>query len=58
MPERIAALEAEQHTITQTLADGSLYVSDNPRALALAQRNAQLDEELLAALERWESLGA
>ena len=58
LPERIAALEAEQHTITQTLADGSLYVSDNPRALALAQRNAQLDEELLAALERWESLGA
>jgi ATP-binding cassette subfamily F protein uup len=57
LPERIAALEAEQKEITDALADGSLYASDNARAIALSERNAQIDEELMAALERWETLG-
>ena len=57
LPERIAALEAEQKDITEALADGSLYASDNARAIALSERNAQIDEELMAALERWETLG-
>ena len=40
------------------LADGSLYAIDNARALKLATRSAQIDEELMTALERWETLGA
>ena len=58
LPGRIAALEAEQATINAQLADGSLYASDNAKALQLAQRNAAIDGELLEALERWEVLGA
>ncbi|WP_027015799.1 ATP-binding cassette domain-containing protein [Comamonas composti] len=56
LPERIAALEAEQKTIQQALADGSLYASDNARAVALHQRDTQIDEELMEALERWTAL--
>ena len=57
LPAQIAALEAEQKDIAQALADGSLYVTDNARALGLAMRNTQIDEALLTALERWETLG-
>ena len=58
LPGRIAALEAEQAKINSQLADGTLYASDNAKALHLAQRNAAIDGELLQALERWELLGA
>ena len=58
LPGRIAALEAEQAKINSQLADGTLYASDNAKALQLAQRNAAIDGELLQALERWEHLGA
>ena len=58
LPARIAALEAEQTSINAQLADGTLYASDNAKALELAQRNAAIDGELLEALERWELLGA
>ena len=57
LPELIAALEAEQTEIGKALADGSLYAVDNLRAMKLATRNAQIDDELMAALERWEALG-
>ena len=57
LPELIAALEAEQVEINAALADGSLYAVDNVRAMKLATRNAQIDDELMAALERWETLG-
>jgi len=57
LPATIAALEAEQQDITEALADGSLFASDNARAIALSERNAAIDEELMAALERWEELG-
>ena len=58
LPERIAALETEQRDIATLLADGTLYASDNARALGLAARSALIDDELLAALERWETLGS
>ena len=58
LPGRIAALEAEQAKINKLLADGTLYASDNTKALQLAQRNAAIDGELMEALERWELLGA
>jgi ABC transport system ATP-binding/permease protein len=57
LPATIAALEAEQKEITEALADGSLYGSDNARAVQLSERNTQIDDELMAALERWEALG-
>jgi ATP-binding cassette subfamily F protein uup len=57
LPERIAGLEAEQKSIADALADGSLFAKDNARALALSARNAEIDDALLSALERWESLG-
>jgi len=57
LPARIAELEAEQKAIHDALLDGSLYASDNARALELSNRSAQIDDELMAALERWEELG-
>ena len=57
LPAQIAALEGEQNDITALLVDGSLYASDNARAVALAARNAEIDDELMSALERWEALG-
>lgn len=57
LPDRIAALEAEQKDIADALTDSSLFSRDNARALALSARNAALDDELMAALERWEALG-
>jgi ABC transport system ATP-binding/permease protein len=58
LPARIEALEAEQRDIAAALADGSLYASDAPRAAAMHARSAQIEEELMAALERWEALGS
>ena len=58
LPEQIAALEQEQADITASLADGSIYAKDAARAATLGQRNAHIDEQLLAALERWEMLSA
>ncbi|MBT9506229.1 ATP-binding cassette domain-containing protein [Rhodoferax sp.] len=57
LPATIAALEAEQQGINEALADGSLYGSDSARAMQLANRSTQIDDELMAALERWEELG-
>jgi ATP-binding cassette subfamily F protein uup len=57
LPGWIEQLEAEQAQLNQQLADGSLYISDPAGASAKAARVAQIDDELLAALERWEMLG-
>jgi len=57
LPDLIARLETEQKEAAELLADGSLYAVDNARALKLAARSAQIDDELMAALERWEQLG-
>jgi ATP-binding cassette subfamily F protein uup len=58
LPARIEALEAEQRSIAELTADPSLYVSDPQRAAALHERLAQIEEELMTALERWEALGS
>jgi ATP-binding cassette subfamily F protein uup len=58
MPGRIESLEQEQKSIEAELADGSLYASDGARATALAQRAAAIEDELMAALQRWEELGS
>ena len=57
LPSLIEQLEIEQAQLNQQLADGSLYTSDPAGASAKAARVAQIDDELLAALERWEMLG-
>ncbi|MDT0140719.1 ATP-binding cassette domain-containing protein [Acidovorax sp. PRC11] len=56
LPERIAALEAEQASIREELADGSLYVRDGAHAAALHTREGEIEDELMAALERWTEL--
>ncbi len=57
LPQRIEALEREQKDIDATLADGSLYANDPGRAATLASRHAEIEEALMEALERWETLG-
>ncbi len=57
LPGVIAALEAEHKAIHEALADGSLYASDNTRAVQMSERSAKIDDELMQALERWEALG-
>ncbi|WP_423192210.1 ATP-binding cassette domain-containing protein [Cupriavidus sp. H18C2] len=56
LPERIAALEAEQKMLADQLADGTLYATDPARAAELATRHDEIEMELLEALERWEVL--
>ena len=58
LPARIAALEEEQKTLTAKLEDPQLYVSDPQAAQGFAKRLAEIDEELLILLERWEALEA
>ena len=58
LPALIASLEQEQAAIAGELADGSLYGRDANRASGLGARNAEIEDELLEALERWERLGA
>ena len=59
LPERIAALEAEQKTIARTTRRrlGLREGREGRRALC-RKRYAAIDDELLVALERWEELEA
>ena len=57
LPARIAALESEQKTLSAQLASPELYTGPADQAAAMQARFAQIDDELLAALERWELLG-
>ena len=56
LPARIEALEAEQADIRTRLADGTLYQTDLDQAVALQARDGAIEEELMTALERWETL--
>ena len=74
LPARIAALEAEQRALQERLASPELYTvgatpgatrsatagatGDATKVAALQSRHAQIDDELLASLERWELLGS
>ena len=58
LPAQITALETEQQVLQEALADGSLYSKDPARAAEMATRAATIDEELMAALERWTELSA
>lgn len=56
LPDEIAALELEQQTLHEKLADGSWFVSDLAAATAASERLQQIDEILLAKMTRWEEL--
>ena len=58
LPARIEALEQEQQSIRAELADGSIYARDGQRAAALHARDGAIEDELMAALERWEALSS
>ena len=60
LPAQIETLEAEQKRIGEMLEldGGAIYATDASRAAELSQRHAQIDDELLAALERQEELSA
>ena len=58
LPNLITALETEQQAIQQALADGTLYSSDSARAAALHAREGEIENALMAALERWTELSA
>ncbi|MBK9351696.1 MAG: ATP-binding cassette domain-containing protein [Sulfuritalea sp.] len=56
LPERIAALEAEQATLQGRLADPGFYREPAETQRQAQARLAAIDAEIDAALERWESL--
>ncbi len=58
LPGLIATLEAEQKTLTAKLEDPALYQSPTQEAQQISGRLGEIDDELLALLERWEALEA
>ena len=56
LPDRIAALEAEQQELTRRLEDPAIYQCDPAAAQNHASRLAAVHDELMALLERWETL--
>jgi ATP-binding cassette subfamily F protein uup len=58
LPAKIEALEKEQASARAQLADGSIYQRDPGLAQQLFKRDAEIDDVLLAAMERWEVLSA
>ena len=58
LPSRIESLETEQKALGEQLAGTAIYSGD-PQVLAQTQaRYAQIETELMEALERWEDLGS
>ncbi len=56
LPQRIADLEAEQAGISARLADPDLYRQAPVEAQELNRRFVEIDELLMQALERWETI--
>ena len=56
LPALIEGLEKEQSEVQAALADSTLFAQDPAKAAALFARDAQIDTELVKALERWEAL--
>lgn len=57
LPAKIKALEQEQAEIDAALANGQLFATDAARATQLSARHAEIEEEWMQALERWQALG-
>lgn len=58
LPQTIEALENEQKQLREALADPQIYVKDPQQAATWHARDAEIDDALLACLERWETLSA
>ena len=58
LPSRIEALEAEQKQLAAFLAEPESYTKEAPRVAQAQKRHAEIDDQLLKALERWEQLGS
>ena len=58
LPGRIEALEAEQKALQERLASNDLYTREPQAVPALQARHEAIEEELMQALERWETLAA
>ncbi len=56
LPGRIEALEAEQRQLAEQLSGAEIYTGDAARLAEMQDRFARIDDELTAALERWEAL--
>jgi ATP-binding cassette subfamily F protein uup len=56
LPERIAALEAEQEKLHGTLADPEFYRSAGAGVAQLTIRLEELERELAGSYQRWEEL--
>ena len=56
LPAEMEALEKEQASLNNTLADGSLFMTDADAAAKVSARLAEIDEALLEKLERWDEL--
>ncbi|MRW86270.1 ATP-binding cassette domain-containing protein [Pseudoduganella sp. FT26W] len=58
LPKLIALLEDEQGVLAAQLADPDFYKKTPAEAKRLNARVAEIEEELLAALEKWEAIEA
>jgi ATP-binding cassette subfamily F protein uup len=58
LPDQIETLELEQAQLRQELSDSSIYSRNPARATELHARDAAIEDELMAALTRWEELSA
>src|SRR5450830_946023 len=56
LPDLIASLEAEQATLTATMASPEFYKTAGSAAAQAQQRIGEIENALMAALERWEEL--
>ena len=57
LPARIESLEQEQKRIHERLASNALYTQEPQLVPQLQSRSEAIETELMAALERWETLG-
>jgi len=56
LPARIEALEAEQKQLAAFLAEPDSYTKEAQRVVTAQKRHSEIDDQLLKALERWETL--
>lgn len=58
LPAVIAALEAEQATLEEKLADGTWFMTDSAAATLASTRLTEIEQQILDQLERWTTLEA
>jgi ATP-binding cassette subfamily F protein uup len=58
LPDRIAAIEAEQASLQQRLTDPALYQGPDDALRQVQSRLVSLDKDIDAAMRRWEELEA